>query len=157
MVRPSCGIPLGMLPAVYGGTRSRANPPCNTQPSAPAAPAAPVPQSARRQERMRLPKHDEARAMRYRLPAGMINPADLATQIAPAAAHETLGEQPSMANRVATLVWMRSVQRYNTLKLEPYLLLWSLTQAQSYQQPGSARNMRHWQVCTSMVRIRALT
>ena len=36
----------------------------------------------------------------------VINPADLAPQIAPAAAHESLGEQPSMANRVAALVWM---------------------------------------------------
>ena len=106
VVRPGCGTPLGMVPAVYVGTRARANPPCNTQPSAPAAAATPVPQSARRQQRMRLPEHDEARAMRNRLPAGMINPADLAPQIAPAAAHESLGEQPSMANRVAALVWM---------------------------------------------------
>ena len=111
VVRPGCGIPVGMVPAAYVGTRARANPPCNTQPSAPAAaPAAAaatsVPQSARRQQRMRLPEHDEARAMRNRLPAGMINPADLAPQIAPAAAHESLGEQPSMANRVAALVWM---------------------------------------------------
>ena len=111
VVRSGCGTPLGMVPAAYVGTRARANPPCNTQPSAPAAaPAAAaattVPQSARRQQRVRLPEHDEARAMRNRLPAGMINPADLAPQIAPAAAHESLGEQPSMANRVAALVSM---------------------------------------------------
>ena len=106
VVKPGCGTPLGMVPASYVTTRStRANPPCNTQPDAP--PAVPVPQSARRQARMRLPEHDEARAMRNRLPAGMINPADLAPQVAPAAipaAAQRSDNAEPLATRLAHLV-----------------------------------------------------
>ncbi len=61
-VRPGF-TPLGLVPSAYVGKALRARPT-----SAPAPPPRPVPASARRQERMRKPAHDEQRADRNRLP-----------------------------------------------------------------------------------------
>ena len=99
-VRPGF-TPLGLVPSAYVGRALRARP---TPPPAP--PPRPVPASARRQERMREPAHDEQRADRNRLPPGMVNPRDLPAHAVPAAADETEDEDEhlAMVTRRAQLV-----------------------------------------------------
>ena len=104
-------VPLGMVPASHV---SAANSRPNLRPRAasaagaqtPAAAARPMPASARRQERMREPSHDEDRSLRNRLPAGMVNPSDLPNHVEPAAVagHEDNGGQDIQVARKEQLL-----------------------------------------------------
>jgi hypothetical protein len=74
-----CARPgLTHVQAAYMGSVARAH----AQPTH-APPPRPVPPSARRQERMREPAHDEQRAVHNCLPQGMMNPRDLLAHAKP--------------------------------------------------------------------------
>ena len=79
-------VPLGLFPASLMAAdqlRRRGRPP-KAQQSADAAARPTAPASARRQASMHNEDHDEMRALRNRLPRGMVNPRDLATETPPA-------------------------------------------------------------------------
>ncbi len=91
LVRPGFTL-LGLVPSAYVGRALRARPT-----PAPPPPPRPVPASARRQEPMREPAHDEQRADRNRLPPGMVNPRDLPAHVVPAATDDAEDEDGHLA------------------------------------------------------------
>ncbi len=99
LVRPGF-TPLGLVPSAYVGRALRARPS-----SALAPPPKPVPASARRQERMSEPTHDEQRADRNRLPPGMVNPRDLP-------AHVVLAATDEVEDKMTTLLWSLVVRNW---------------------------------------------
>ena len=62
----------------------------------------PVKPSARREQRMREPAHDDQRADRNRLPPGMVNPGDL-----PSHAHPVAVDDPEVGEDEHTSLMMR--------------------------------------------------
>ena len=93
--------PIGLVPAAMTVTTRGSR---RVQPTPPAQP--PVPASARRQARMRAEDHDETRALRNRLPPGMVNPRDVAARTSAEAALVDTGpdDHSDMVMRVAQLV-----------------------------------------------------
>ena len=80
-------VPAGMVPAgpLQSALTGAGAPRRSTRVRFAATPlSAPVPSSARRQARMYDGRHDEGRAERSRLPAGMVNPADVVLDQVPA-------------------------------------------------------------------------
>ena len=124
-------VPHGLIPARLvntANTRQRGRPTAAAAAVATPAPAAArqnVPASARRQERMRDPDHDEDRALRNRLPTGMVNPVDLPAYVAPAveAGPEVEQDHHSIqvmraAHLVSLLRTSLSTARFNALPTE---------------------------------------
>jgi hypothetical protein len=97
LVRPGF-TPLGLVPSAYVGRALRA--------PTPSPPPRPVPASARRQEYMREPAHNEQMDDRNRLPPGMVNPRDLPAHTVPAAADvvEDEDDHLTLVTRRAQLV-----------------------------------------------------
>ena len=98
-------LPLG-VPAAWAVTTRRAQ--GAQQPGQLAnvvqPPTANQPASARRQARMRDPDHDEMRALRNRLPTGMINPADHQQPRQAVSTTDEIDDHGRMTMRVAQLV-----------------------------------------------------
>ena len=114
MVSAATGRPQGRVPRAAAGAG----------PVLPAG-ASRQPASARRQERMREDGHDEDRAVRNRLPTGMVNPVDLPSSIAPAveafaegAGDDLIGNEMRVAQLVSLLRNSLMTTKFNALPTE---------------------------------------